>query len=89
MAAQPTVLPICTIQHDFQTGIIKDVLEGVVPEDKFWVSCYKSGEPSVHGKVSITLDDLNRDLVHFEARDGVEFKDYGKVSPLYSRKCLH
>lgn len=76
------ILPICTIQHDFQTGVIRDVLDGTLPEDKFWVSCYKHGEPSVHGKVSATLDEQNRDLVLFEACDGVEFKDYGKVGSI-------
>ena len=80
MDAQSIILPISTIQHDFQTAVISDVLDGTLPEDKFWVSCYKYGEPSVHGKVSATLDEQNRDLVLFVARDGVEFKDYGKVS---------
>lgn len=80
MDAQSIILPVCTIQHDFQTAVISDVLDGTLPEDKFWVSCYKHGEPSVHGKVSATLDEQNRDLVLFVACDGVEFKDYGKVS---------
>ncbi len=80
MDTQSIILPICTIQHDFQTAVIRDVRDGALPEDKFWVSCYKKGEPSVHGKVSATLDEQNRDLVLFETHDGVEFKDYGKVS---------
>ncbi|TBU42387.1 WD40 repeat-like protein [Dichomitus squalens] len=84
-AAQPITLPICTIQHDFQTGVIKDVFDGVVPDDKFWISCYKYGEPSVHGKASATLAEHNRDLVLFEARDGVKFKEHNKS--VYSISC--
>ncbi|PIL24960.1 hypothetical protein GSI_12847 [Ganoderma sinense ZZ0214-1] len=85
MDAQSIILPICTIQHDFQTAVIRDVVDGTLPEDNFWVSCYKHGEPSVHGKVSAALDEQNRDLVLFEAHDGVEFKDYGKST--FSISC--
>ncbi|KAI0366998.1 WD40 repeat-like protein [Pilatotrama ljubarskyi] len=84
MNAQATVLPICTLQHDFQ-AVVKDVLEGVVPEDSFWVSCYKYGEPSVHGKATATLDEHNRDLVVYQGRDGVEFRSHGTA--LYSVAC--
>ena len=79
MDAQAIVLPICTIQHDFQ-AVVKDVLDGLVPDEKFWISCYRSEEPSVHGKAVATLDEHNRDLVHYKGQDGVELKDYGKVS---------
>ena len=75
----PIVLPICTVQHDFQS-VTQDVLDGIVPDDKFWVSCYKFEEPSVHGKTVVTLDDTNRDLLLFRGRDGVEFNGNGKVS---------
>lgn len=79
-ATQPIVLPICTIQHDFQ-AVVQDILDGTVPDDKFWISCYKLGEESVHGKATVTLDENDRDLLLFEGRDGVGMKDYGKVSP--------
>ncbi|KAI0675524.1 WD40 repeat-like protein [Trametes maxima] len=77
MDAQATVLPICTVQHDFQ-AVVKDVLEGVVPEDTFWVSCYRFGEPSVHGKATATLDENDRNLVLYEGRNGVQFRRYGE-----------
>ncbi|EIW58621.1 WD40 repeat-like protein [Trametes versicolor FP-101664 SS1] len=72
--AQATpVLPICTVQHDFNV-VVKDVIDGLVPEDTFWVSCYKFGEPSVHGKAVAALDEHNRNLVLYQGRDGVDFK---------------
>ena len=78
MNAQATVLPICTIQHDFQ-AVVQDVLDGSVPEDTFWVSCYKQGEPSVHGKATAALDERDRNLVLYEGRDGVKFRSHGQV----------
>ncbi|RDX54238.1 WD40 repeat-like protein [Lentinus brumalis] len=78
------ILPICTLQHDFQS-VIQDVLDGVVPDDKFWVSCYKLGEPSVHGKVTATLDDRDRNKVLFRGHDGVALKEYGKK--VYAVSC--
>ncbi|KAI5116712.1 hypothetical protein M0805_003224 [Coniferiporia weirii] len=50
----PIVLPIVSTQHDFQS-VIADVYDGIIPEEDVWVSCYKTGEPSVHGKVRISL----------------------------------
>ncbi|KAI0352369.1 WD40 repeat-like protein [Trametes cingulata] len=84
MNAQATVLPICTVQHDFQ-AVVKEVLDGIVPEDTFWVSCYKYGEPSVHGKAVAALDEHNRDLVLYQGRDGIQFRDNGAA--LYSVAC--
>ncbi|KAI0766944.1 WD40 repeat-like protein [Trametes elegans] len=83
-SAKPILLPICTVQHDFQ-DIVKDVSDGVVPEDSFWVSCYKQGEPSVHGKSTAALDEHDRNLVLYKGRDGVQFKNHGK--DLYSVAC--
>lgn len=78
--AQATpVLPICTVQHDFNV-VVKDVIDGLVPEDTFWVSCYKFGEPSVHGKAVAALDEHNRNLVLYQGRDGVDFKATEDVS---------
>ncbi|KAI8996582.1 WD40 repeat-like protein [Trametes punicea] len=78
MDAQTIVLPICTVQHDFQ-AVMRDVLDGIVPEDNFWLSCYKLGEPSVHGKVVASLDEHDRNLLLFEGLDGVQFKQYRQV----------
>lgn len=74
----PTVLPIGTVQNDFET-VISDVQEGLVPEETFWFSTYKTGEPSVHGKVHITLDEVDRNLILVEGRGGVEFQRKGQV----------
>ncbi|KAI0629277.1 WD40 repeat-like protein [Trametes polyzona] len=79
MAAQTKVLPICTVQHDFQ-DVVKDVADGLVPEDTFWVSCYKFGEPSIHGKAVATLDEQDRNLIRYEGREGIRFKDEGGYS---------
>ncbi|KAJ3556612.1 hypothetical protein NM688_g1932 [Phlebia brevispora] len=84
MAEQPIFLPIATIQTDFQTSI-DDVFNGLVPEDKFWLSCYKTGEQSVHGKVHLTLNERDRNLVDYEGVDGVEFaKEQGDK---YTASC--
>ncbi|THH00077.1 hypothetical protein EW026_g2405 [Hermanssonia centrifuga] len=77
-------LPICTIQTDFKS-LIEDVRNGAVPEDTFWISCYKTGEPSVHGKVHLTLNEIDRDLVVYEGTEGVEFEVDGDGS--FAAKC--
>ncbi|KAI0731153.1 WD40 repeat-like protein [Earliella scabrosa] len=87
MDAQAIVLPICTVQHDFQS-VIQEIVDGLVPDDKFWVSCYKLGEPSVHGKAGASLDERNRDLVLYEGHGGVEFKDHGKSTFVVSCPSL-
>lgn len=79
MNVDPIVLPIATVQPDF-LSVISDVREGFAPEDTFWLSCYKSGETSVHGKVYATLDDVDRSLVRLEGRDGVQMKHSNEVS---------
>ena len=65
MSESTIVLPIATVQPDFES-IVNDVFSGLVPEDKFWLSCYKTGEDSVHGKVHITLNERDRNVVDFE-----------------------
>lgn len=74
-------LPISSIQPDFE-AVINEVKEGIVPEDSFWLSFYKSGETSVHGKVTLTLDEKDRNLVLYEGKDGVVFNNRGKVSEI-------
>lgn len=63
-----TSLPIVNVQHDFQ-NVIADVQDGLAPED-FWVSCYKTGSTSVHGKVRVTKEGGD---VQLASRLGVEF----------------
>lgn len=77
-ASSPIVLPIVNIQHDF-LSVISDVDSGIVPAEDIWVSCYKSGEPSVHGKVRVSLDEVDRSVVKLDARDGVEFRRGSEV----------
>ena len=74
-------LPISSIQPDFE-AVINEVKEGIVPEDSFWLSFYKSGETSVHGKVTLTLDEKDRNLVLYEGKDGVVLNNRVKVSEI-------
>lgn len=75
-------LPIATVQPDFES-VISDVREGRIPEDSFWLSSYKTGEQSVHGRVQVTLDEVDRDLVVLTGINGVEFRSKGDVCVLY------
>ncbi|KZP34021.1 WD40 repeat-like protein [Athelia psychrophila] len=63
------VLPITTIQRDF-LDVIADVHNGVVPSEAIWVSCYKTDCPSVHGKINVVLDEVDRDSVLLQVREG-------------------
>lgn len=58
----PHSLQVITIQHTFPQ-VIEEVLDGIVPYDKFWVSCYKLSEASLHAEVHVELDELDRDVV--------------------------
>ena len=62
-------LPVVSVQNTFP-HVIQDVEDGLIPYDKFWVSCYKSSEPSIHAKVKAELDHLNRSLVRLESIEG-------------------
>lgn len=75
---EPVILPIVTIQDDF-TQVVSDVREGIVPDDKFWLSCYKTGETSIHGKIRVTLDDIDRDALVLNGSDGVDLKLHAGV----------
>ena len=64
------ILPQVTIQHDFQT-VIAEVQEAVIPEEPFWISCYKHDHQSVHAKVNVRRGNDGRvDLIP----DGIEFQ---------------
>ncbi|KAJ7765666.1 WD40-repeat-containing domain protein [Mycena metata] len=73
----PLTLPVVTIQPTF-LEVIEEVRSGFVASDTFWLSCYKPSEPSIHSKVRVTLDEVNRDVVHFEASEGIDIKDTSK-----------
>lgn len=72
-AANPILLSITTVQHDFE-AVVTDVREGTVSSEDFWVSCYRQNEPSVHGKVRAELDERDRHLVLLKGRDGVQIE---------------
>ena len=72
-AVNPIFLPITTVQHDFET-VVRDVREGTVPSEDFWISCYHQNEPSVHGKVRAELDERDRHLVLLKGRGGVQIE---------------
>ena len=83
MESLPLSLPVITIQPSF-AEVIQEVQNGLVPFDKFWVSCYKNSEPSVHSKISVGLDEMDRDLVLFKTVEGDAHvtKDAAGVSKL-------
>lgn len=65
----PLTLPVVTIQPTF-LEVIQEVLDGIIPSDKFWVSCYKTSETSIHGKVHAELDEIDRNLVNLSPVEG-------------------
>ncbi|KAF7359041.1 WD40 repeat-like protein [Mycena sanguinolenta] len=83
----PLVLPVTTIQHTF-LEVIEEVRSGLVSSDTFWLSCYKSSESSIHSKVRVTLDEVNRDVVHLEAAGNIQIKDTGKDLSRRITLCL-
>lgn len=85
-ATNPILLPITTIQHDFET-VVTDVREGTVHSEDFWISCYRQNEPSVHGKVRAELDENDRHLVLLEGRDGVQIERRGEQVRCGSNLC--
>ncbi|KDQ52262.1 hypothetical protein JAAARDRAFT_40382 [Jaapia argillacea MUCL 33604] len=78
------LLPIATIQPSF-SSVIDDVHEGLIPAEDFWISCYKFGDTSVHGKVKVSASEGNRSEVRLDARDGVEIEKLGGGS--YTVAC--
>jgi len=69
MISSPLSLPVITIQHNYPE-VIQEVQEGIIPFDKFWVSCYKKAEISIHAKVQAELDEANRDLIVLKTIEG-------------------
>ncbi|KAF7730427.1 hypothetical protein EC973_002234 [Apophysomyces ossiformis] len=58
------VLPHVSVQPDWDQ-VVRDVSSRTVPEESFWISCYRQGEQSVHATVSVKSDKL-------EGQDGVQ-----------------
>lgn len=82
MSESVIALPIATVQPDFE-AIVHDVFSGLVPEEKFWLSCYKTGEESVHGKVHLALNESDRNLLDFGGQGGITFEKGSDVSEFY------
>lgn len=74
----PYILPICSVQPDFEISV-NDIRDGIVPEETFWLSCYKAGEDSVHGKVRLSLNERDRNIIKYEGLDGVAFAEGSEV----------
>ncbi|THU93473.1 hypothetical protein K435DRAFT_967274 [Dendrothele bispora CBS 962.96] len=70
-------LPVVTAQSTFST-VVHEVYSGSVPFEDVWLSCYdyspsRSGEPatrSSHAKVKVLLDEVDREKVIFETKEG-------------------
>jgi hypothetical protein len=77
-----TPLPAATIQDDFTT-VLSEVHAGIVPSENVWLSCYKDGEPSVHGNIAVSLHERDRDRVELVGTGGVELRRTSQVSALF------
>ena len=85
-AVPPSVtLPIATIQDDFTT-VLSEVHAGITPSESIWLSCYKDGEPSIHGKVAIGLHEKDRDRIELTGAGGV---DLTRTSPVRDYSSGH
>ena len=74
----PVTLPAATIQDDFTT-VLSEVHAGIIPSENIWLSCYKDGEPSVHGKIAVSLHEQDRDRVELVGAGGVELTRTSQV----------
>jgi hypothetical protein len=83
----PVTLPAATIQDDFTT-VLSEVHAGIIPSENIWLSCYKDGEPSVHGKISVSLHEKDRDRVELVAAGGVKLTRTSQVSILLGGKAF-
>ncbi|KAG6892898.1 hypothetical protein C0993_002577, partial [Termitomyces sp. T159_Od127] len=62
-------LPVVTIDPTYP-NVIRDVFSGIVPTEKFWISCYKASHPSVHAQIKAELHAKQRDLVVTSVTEG-------------------
>jgi len=79
MPSPVTLLPAATIQDDFTT-VLSEVHAGIIPSENIWLSCYKDGEPSAHGKVAVSLHEQDRDRVELVGTGGVKLRRTSQVS---------
>ncbi|KAF7313182.1 WD40 repeat-like protein [Mycena kentingensis (nom. inval.)] len=69
----PTNLPILALQPTFPE-VVADVLNGVVADESFWLSCYTEAPTGLHAKVRVSLDETDRSLVRLDANEGFQVK---------------
>lgn len=62
------ILPVITIDPSFPAAI-QDVDSGIIPSETFWISCYRESQPSVHGRIEVELDEVDRNLVHLKPKN--------------------
>ncbi|KAF8980177.1 WD40-repeat-containing domain protein [Cyathus striatus] len=67
--SSPIPLPTITIQPTFLT-VLNEVYNGIIPSEKFWVSCYAPTLPSEHAKVLAELDEVDRERVNLSTAEG-------------------
>lgn len=60
--------------------VLSEVHAGIIPSENVWLSCYKDGEPSVHGKIAVSLHEKDRDRVELVGTGGVDFTRTSQVS---------
>jgi hypothetical protein len=60
--------------------------DGTIGAEAFWVSAYREGSPSVHGKVLVKPSLDGDSSVEFEAQGGIEFEWLSSVCrPIFAR----
>lgn len=71
-------LPRITIQDSF-TEVSREIKEGLHAAEDVWVSCFREGSASVHGKLRVLEKEGGGDI-ELEARDGVQVELVDQVS---------
>lgn len=72
-------LPQVTIQHDVQS-VIADVHDRIVTSEDIWVSCYRIGQASVHGKAAVQRSVNGGDDIELVGREGIDIRRINNVS---------
>lgn len=72
------ILPISTVQHTLPS-VASEIYNAIIPSEHVWLSCYRQGEPSVHGKIRLSLDEEDREKISFEGKEGVRLERVDEV----------
>ena len=82
-AAEPSpiqALPYAAIQPDW-LAVEADINSGSILAEDVWLSVYKQGSPSVHGKVRCSRPDEQAAAIQYEGRNGVAVTVQGVRMP--------